>query len=358
MITIKDIAKEANVSEGTVDRVLHKRGGVSKKTEIRIQEILKKHNFKVNPVARALALKNKYKLATLMPSFNDDNLFFKGPYSGILKASSEVKNIGVAVTNYFFDQFDGQSYLKQFEVLMKSNPSAVVLVPTFVKETKIIISRLESLNIPYLFFNIDLEGFNNISFIGQDSYMGGYVAGKLMHLSLGKQTSVLIVNTTLNITNYHAISKRVEGFNDYFLKNGIEIKTSTLSIDNFDQLEETKYKINSFLKHNQSIKGVFVPSSRIAVVAEVMDKESLADLELIGFDNTEPNLACLMNDKVAFLISQKPFEQGFEAVRLMSEYLVNGTSPEPIIYSPIEILTKENAKYNERKEREFEQGER
>ena len=43
MITIKSIAKEANVSEGTVDRVLHNRGGVSKKTEAKIKEILKKH---------------------------------------------------------------------------------------------------------------------------------------------------------------------------------------------------------------------------------------------------------------------------------------------------------------------------
>ena len=93
--------------------------------------------------------------SSLHRGFKRFKYFFKGPYSGILKASSEVKNIGVAVTNYFFDQFDGQSYLKQFEVLMKSNPSAVVLVPTFVKETKIIISRLESLKIPYLFFNID-----------------------------------------------------------------------------------------------------------------------------------------------------------------------------------------------------------
>ena len=57
MITIKSIAKEANVSEGTIDRVLHNRGGVSKKTEARIKEILKKHNFQVNPVARALAMK-------------------------------------------------------------------------------------------------------------------------------------------------------------------------------------------------------------------------------------------------------------------------------------------------------------
>ena len=146
MITIKSIAKEANVSEGTVDRVLHDRGGVSKKTEAKIKEILKKHNFKVNPVARALAMKNKFKILTLMPQYDNDNLFWESPYLGSLKASAEVKNYGVEVNNYFFDQFDADSYLNQFELLMESKPSAVVLVPTFVKETKQIIDRLEKLD--------------------------------------------------------------------------------------------------------------------------------------------------------------------------------------------------------------------
>jgi len=353
MITIKSIAKEANVSEGTVDRVLHDRGGVSKKTEAKIKIILKKHNFKVNPVARALAMKNKFKLLTLMPNFDKDNLFWKSPYSGILKASAEVKNYGVEVNNYFFDQFDADSYLNQFELLMESKPSAVVLVPTFVKETKQIIDRLEKLNMPYLFFNIDLEGFNNISFIGQDSYMGGYVAGKLMHLSLGEKSSFLIVNTTLNITNYHAISKRIEGFNDYFVKNGIENKTFTLSIDNFNNIEETKPKINSFLDQNETIKGIFVPSSRIAAIVSTIKKSALKKLHLIGFDNTEQNLQCLEDDTVSFLISQKPFAQGYEAIHLMADFLVKNKMPASKIYSPIDILTKENARYNERNEREF-----
>ena len=79
MITIKDIAKEANVSEGTVDRVLHNRGGVSKKTEAKIKVILEYHNFSVNPVASALAMKNKYCIAALIPEYNESDLFWKSP---------------------------------------------------------------------------------------------------------------------------------------------------------------------------------------------------------------------------------------------------------------------------------------
>ena len=353
MITIKSIAKEANVSEGTVDRVLHNRGGVSKKTEERVKKILKKHDFKVNPVARALAMKNKFNLLTLMPNYDSDNLFWKSPYLGIAKASAEVKNYGVTVDNYFFDQFDPDSYLNQFEALMDAKPSAVVIVPTFTKETKQIVDRLEKLKIPYLFFNIDLEGFDNISFIGQDSYMGGYVAGKLMHLSLGDQTSFLIVQSRLNVNNYYAISKRIEGFNDYFLKNKIENECMTLRIDNLNDAAYTQEKINSFLDQHDSIKGIFVPSSRIATIVDAIKDSSLKKRRLIGFDNTEQNIQCLENDSVSFLISQKPFEQGYESIRLMSDFLVKNKKPASKIFSPIDILTKENARFNERNEREF-----
>ena len=354
MITIKHIAKEAQVSEGTVDRVLHNRGGVSKKTEEKIRAILKKHNFQVNPVASALAMKNNYKIATLMPHFDDENLFWKSPYMGILKGSNEVKNFGIEVTNYFFDQFEPASYVKKFQSLLASQPTAVVITPTFIKETKAIVRQLEEHNIPYLFLNIDLEGFNNIAFIGQDSYTSGYVAGKLMHLSLGNLSTSLIVHTRVDISNYHAFSKRIEGFKDFYSKNNIPTETLILSFDNLNDIEENKQKINSFLRENETIKGIFVPSSRISNIVNCIDDEHLSKTQLIGFDTTPQNTKCLEEDKISFLISQKSFDQGHESIRLMADFLIQKKVPTSKIYSPIDILTKENVKYNERSELEFE----
>ena len=80
MVRIKDIAKEAKVSEGTVDRVLHNRGGVSKTTEARIKKIISDKKFSINPVASALAMKNKYTITVLMPEFSEEDAFWKSPY--------------------------------------------------------------------------------------------------------------------------------------------------------------------------------------------------------------------------------------------------------------------------------------
>ena len=54
-IRIKDIAKRANVSVGTVDRVIHGRSGVSKKSRERVEKILKEMDYQPNMYANASA---------------------------------------------------------------------------------------------------------------------------------------------------------------------------------------------------------------------------------------------------------------------------------------------------------------
>ena len=57
---VKEIARRANVSLATVDRVINNRGGVSKKTKEKIELIIKELNYQPNILARRLASpKNK-----------------------------------------------------------------------------------------------------------------------------------------------------------------------------------------------------------------------------------------------------------------------------------------------------------
>ena len=350
MITIKDIAREANVSEGTVDRVIHNRSGVSKKTEAKVKKVLERHNFKVNPVASALAMKKKHQISVLIPEYNDSDLFWKSPYLGVLKAADDVKNFGVQINSFTFNQSNAKSYLSAFQDVLETEPTAVIMVPNFSDETKQIINRLEALNIPYLFLNIDIEGFNNMAYVGQDSYTAGYIAGKLMHFNNPQPCEFLIIQSSQNITKNNAISNRVKGFKDFFFKNEIDSTPQTLKIEDINNVIEAKEVINLYLQTHPQIKGVFVPSSRIYKVVDCMEEHHLKNLQLIGFDNTPQNTECLTNDSVAFLISQKPFDQGYKSVRLLAEYLIHNKIPERKTYLPIDILIKENVKYNGRDE--------
>lgn len=348
MFRIKDIALEANVSEGTVDRVIHNRGNVSKKTEAKIKRILKDHNFTVNPIASALAMKNKKTISLLIPEHNNSDVFWESPYLGVLKGADDIKSFGVDVNSFKFNQYEPSSYLKAFKNLIKTKPSAVIIVPSFSIETQDIVSQLQTLGIPYVFINIDIKGFNNLAYIGQDSYTAGYISGKLMHLKHSIPSEFLIIQSKHNISSNNSVSNRIKGFNDYLLENRVKSKSQILEIENINNTAETKEKINSYLKSHPEIKGVFVPSSRIHIVANCLQPNYLKNLELIGFDDTPQNIECLLNDSVSFLISQKPFDQGYESVRLLSDYLLYNKAPISKMYLPIDILIKENVNYNKK----------
>ena len=53
---IKDIARLAGVSIGTVDRVLHERGEVAEKTREKVKQILKETNYSPNVMAQVFEI--------------------------------------------------------------------------------------------------------------------------------------------------------------------------------------------------------------------------------------------------------------------------------------------------------------
>ena len=67
--TIKDIARMAGVSAGTVDRVLHNRGDVSPKSKAKVQKVLDEIHYQPNVFAIGLAAKKKYSFLCLIPYY-------------------------------------------------------------------------------------------------------------------------------------------------------------------------------------------------------------------------------------------------------------------------------------------------
>ncbi|UWX55657.1 LacI family DNA-binding transcriptional regulator [Maribacter litopenaei] len=65
--TIKDIAALADVSRGTVDRVVNKRGKVSEKARKKVEEVLDKIDYRPNLIARSLKNHRIYTIWILMP---------------------------------------------------------------------------------------------------------------------------------------------------------------------------------------------------------------------------------------------------------------------------------------------------
>ena len=67
-ITINDIARRTGLSKGTVDRVLHNRGEVSRKSYERVMEVIRELGYEPNVYASLLAKGKKHLIAVLIPA--------------------------------------------------------------------------------------------------------------------------------------------------------------------------------------------------------------------------------------------------------------------------------------------------
>lgn len=79
--TIEDVARLAGVSTATVSRIINKKGGVRKKTEQRILNVIQELNYIPNAVARSMVVKNTKTIGVIIPDIT--NPFFPLVVSGI-----------------------------------------------------------------------------------------------------------------------------------------------------------------------------------------------------------------------------------------------------------------------------------
>src|SRR5690606_25283739 len=112
-VGVKEIARLANVSLATVDRVLHNRTGVSEATRVRIQKIIQRLNYTPNILARRLASGKVYRFAARIPAVSEETDYWQAPMNGINRAESELKQYGIKVDRFIFDMNDKNSFKAQ-----------------------------------------------------------------------------------------------------------------------------------------------------------------------------------------------------------------------------------------------------
>ncbi|HJZ41546.1 MAG TPA: substrate-binding domain-containing protein [Bacteroidales bacterium] len=344
--TIKDIASLANVSIGTVDRVLHNRGEVNPDTRNRVMSFIEELGYTPNLIAKSLALKKSFKIAALIPGAGESNPYWTKPLEGINKAAAELKDYNAEIVVSNFDAGEEGSFIRQFERILSGNPSGVILAPQFYEASLHYTNLCKEKGIPVVFIDTDLEGAPGLSYFGQDALQSGYVAARLMHYGLPECSKVLILNLARNKLITRHMQLREQGFMNYFKEVVPDhcIRALPVEID-LSQAQEPGASMHEILSHETDISGIFVTNSRVHKVARYLSGMPGRHRLLVGYDLIEANLEFMENGIIDFLICQKPEEQGYKSAMAMYDYLLTGTAIGKVNHSPIDIVVKENSGY-------------
>ncbi|RAV28495.1 substrate-binding domain-containing protein [Sinomicrobium soli] len=340
-VGIKQIAQMANVSIGTVDRVLHRREGVSRHTRERVEAVIRKTGYKKNTAASRLRLgaHKKIRIAVLIPEVTNNWGYWELPKCGVEKAVEDLHDLGVRVSYYYFS--DPVSFTKKSEQILGKEFDGIVTAPFFAEESKALLENCSDRNTPVVLLDtrVALEGAN---FICQDAHRAGMVAGRLLYGLAGENGLYIVVNL-VNAGGLHENNRqREQGFRAFFDTDlpgkNVEIHTVDYPLDRpFDISPE----IGKWLKDKRA-KGVFVTNSRAYVIPGILRKYHVDNVHIVGFDLNRENLECLRNRDIFFLINQKPEEQGYLAVRGLFRYLTEKDASGLQADIPVEIVVREN----------------
>jgi len=333
--TIKEIAKMADVSSGTVDRVLHSRGKVSPDKEHRVKKILKAIDYRPNQFARSLKLNKRYSFVVLLP---DDELdeYWKPCFSGIheLINGFEEKGISVHVLKYSPKSHD--DFIEKSESSFDYAPDGVLLGALFLKESKKYLQILEEKGIPFGLINTAVEGTNYHTFVGHNLIQSGRTAAHLFDNILHEKGPLLIVHLEEEFENAFHMQQKEKGFRAYFQDKGIPRDIETLNLKSNESGTDLG-QLRDRLKNN--VNGIFVTTSKAHLIAEIgIDPE----IPIIGYDLLLENVHYLKNNRIRFLIYQNPKLQAYKGLSLLSEYVMKSVAHPKEMYLPIEIVSSEN----------------
>lgn len=316
---------------------------MSKTTRKKILTVIKELNYEPNLIARSLATREKNMFAVLIPYHTEDNTYWKTPLEGIEKAETEIRDYGVRLVKFLFDQYNIDSFKKESKKVFKIAPNAVLLAPVFYKESLIFIKKCDSANIPYLFIDSNLNNQKNISYIGQDSFQSGYLAARLIRYGLTGKLNFLVIHVARKTENTNHLKQREEGFR-FFFKNNSRFRNTRIKhifIPGSEKDVAFRIPLSCF---GEKTDGVFV-TSNAHKVAGFMVKNNLSETRFIGYDLTPDNLKFLEEGIIDFLICQKPFEQGYQGILSLFNHFVLRKPVKYINYVPIDIITRENYRY-------------
>lgn len=345
VVRIKDIAEKAQVSTGTVDRVIHNRGRVAKEVKQKVLQIIEELDYKPNLIARTLKSNRSYQLAALIPDPHTD-AYWQGPQSGIQKAEAELGQYGVSVEPFIFDPYSVDSFLQQAQALTRRHPDGIILAPIFHREVLPFFSQWQQQHIPYVLFNTQIPQAAPLSYIGQDSYQSGLLAANLLHYCLPGPATVLVAHIGEDIPNSAHLIEKEKGFRHYFKKHHLQHHYRVVQqVFNNPTGGSLSRRLPELQAQYPDLQGIFVTNSKAHELAFYLEAQQIPDIRLVGYDLLPPNLHYLQNGTIRFLINQNPIGQGYWGIHQLSDHLVFKKDIQPVKYLPLDIITRENLGY-------------
>ncbi|RAI82190.1 catabolite control protein A [Macrococcoides goetzii] len=327
-VTIYDVAREAKVSMATVSRVVNGNPNVKPATRDRVNEVIKRLNYRPNAVARGLASKKTTTVGVIIPDISNvyyselarglEDIATMYKYQTIISNSdNDAQKEQEIFNNLLSKQVDGIIFLGGTLSKETTNIIKTSSVPVVVSGTHDLDASLPAVNIDYVNASKEItekfvqEGVKKFAFVG-----GGY--------SEKAQIDIL------------------EGMKSVLSANNIELDESSIYIGQEQYLDGEK-AYEAIKSQNPEVIMCISDEQAIGIVHAAQDdgKDIPNELQVISFNNTR--LVKMVRPKLSSVM-QPLYDIGAVGMRLLTKYMNDEQIEESKVTLPYSIVYRGTTK--------------
>lgn len=305
MATIKDVAKKAGVSVGSVSRYINN-FEVKPKTKAAIEDAIKELNYEPNVYARGFKVNRTNTVALIIPTVW--NSFFAELAFNIEKS---LRDFGIKMI--LCNSEDNYEIELQYITMAKQNKVDGIIAITYSDVDKYVHS-----NMPII--SIDRYFSENITYVTSDNFEGGRMAANELIKSGCKNIAFIGLGSKID----NATRNRKKGFINYCEENNISYTVCYST----EGTQKFAYMLDEFLYENfndkKKIEGIFTVTDDHAFdVIEKLKKFNINvpnDVQIIGYDGIRAN----KKDAIKISTIRQPIENiAKEAVKALINIIDN-----------------------------------
>ena len=310
--TIKEIAKELNVSVSTVSRALNNHPAIGLRTRTRVQELAKKLNYEPNQTALFFQQGKTYTIGVIVPELSE--AFFSSSISGIEEVAEKSK-----YTVLLGQSHDQQDREKKIAETMKNHRVDGVIISISKNTTDYShFQMLKRNNIPVVFFD-RIPKMDEIHYVACNM-----ISGTIQAIRFLFKKRHLVIGMINGPEKLFASEERKKGYIEAVTKNRLKFDPS-LVVNTDLTVKGTQAAMEELLKSKRKPTAIVAFNDYVALEAvqyAVQQKRKInKDICFVSYANLP------INNYTAFpplaSVEQFPMHQGQKATELLLELLAN-----------------------------------
>lgn len=312
--TIKEIARQLNISPSTVSRALHDHPSIGLRTKMQVQQLAQELNYEPNQTAIFFKQRKTFTIGVVLPMLTED--FFSRAISGIEDTAMQHQY------NVLFGQSHDDVAREMRIVTAMKNQRVDGVIASLSKHTKNFdyFLALKKYNIPVVFFDRvpDLPTVHKVSF---DMMRGTQEA--LEFLIKQGHRRIGILNGPQEMCSS---KQRTDMYQQVLQKNRLKIDLSLVVYTDLTK-ESTQQAMQELLRCKPRPTAVLAINDWVALDAIQYARSAgykiNEDLYFVSYANLP--ITCYLEYPPMASVEQYPYEQGAKAVDVLMQVLACDT---------------------------------